>query len=69
MTHTNDAQTVQTCQTRSVCKPGRNKTPFCVLEDELLSASDELLRETGQPHHVVRSLNLAKVAIALPQTS
>ena len=45
--------------------PGRNKTPFCVLEDELLSASDELLRETGQPHHVVRShneLNIAKVA-------
>jgi len=31
----------------------------------LLSASDELLRETGQPHHVVRShneLNVAKVA-------
>ena len=22
MTHTNDAQTVHTCQTRSVCKPG-----------------------------------------------
>ena len=44
---------------------GPNKTPFCVLEDELLSASDELLRETGQPHHVVRShneLNVAKVA-------
>ena len=48
-----------------LCCAGRNKTPFCVLEDELLSASDELLRETGQPHHVVRShneLNLAKVA-------
>ena len=31
----------------------------------MLSASDELLRETGQPHHVVRShneLNVAKVA-------
>ena len=44
---------------------GRNKTPFCVLEDELLSASDGLLRKTGQPHHVVRShneLNVAKVA-------
>ena len=44
---------------------GRNKTLFCVLEDELLSASDELLRETGQPHHAVRShneLNVAKVA-------
>jgi len=41
------------------------KPLFCVLEDELLSASDELLRETGQPHHVVRShneLNVAKVA-------
>ena len=31
------------------------KPLFCVLEDELLSASDELLRETGQPHHVVCS--------------
>ena len=44
--------------------------PLFVLEDELLSASDELLRETGQPHHVVRShneLNVAKVAIALPR--
>ena len=44
---------------------GRNKTPFCVLEDELLSALDELLRETGQAHHMVRShneLNVAKVA-------
>jgi len=44
---------------------GRNKPLFCVLEDELLSASDELLRETGQPHHVVPShneLNAAKVA-------
>ena len=41
------------------------KPLFCVLEVELLSASDELLRETGQPHHVVRShneLNVAKVA-------
>ena len=42
------------------------KPLFCVLEDELLSASDELLRETGQPHHVVRSHNelnvVAKVA-------
>jgi len=41
------------------------KPLFCVLEDELLSASDELLRERGQPHHVVRShneLNVAKVA-------
>ena len=41
------------------------KPLFCVLEDELLSASDELLRETGQPYHVVRShneLNVAKVA-------
>ena len=41
------------------------KPLFCVLEDELLSASDELHRETGQPHHVVRShneLNVAKVA-------
>jgi len=46
--------------TQGVIKP-----LFCVLEDELLSASDELLRETGQPHHVVRShneLNVAKVA-------
>ena len=41
------------------------KPLFCVLEDELLSASDELLRETGQLHHVGRShneLNVAKVA-------
>jgi len=41
------------------------KPLFCVLEDELLSASDELLRETGQPHHVVRShheLNVATIA-------
>ena len=41
------------------------KPLFCVLEDELLSASDELLRETGQLHHMVRShneLNVAKVA-------
>ena len=53
--------------TQGVIKP-----LFCVLEDELLSASDELLRETGQSYHVVRShneLNVAKVAIALPQTS
>ena len=44
------------------------KPLFCVLEDELLSASDELLKETGQPHHVVRShneLNVAKVASCL----
>ena len=48
------------CWSQGVIKP-----LFCVLEDELLSASDELLRETGQPHHVVRSrneLNVAKVA-------
>jgi len=41
------------------------KPLFCVLEDELLSASDELLTETGQPHRVVRShneLDVAKVA-------
>jgi len=41
------------------------KPIFCVHEDELLWASDELLRETGQTHHVVRShneLNVAKVA-------
>jgi len=41
------------------------KPLFCVLEDELLSASDELLRETEQAHDVVRShneLNVAKVA-------
>ena len=38
------------------------KPLFCVLEDELLSASDELLRETGQPHHVVRSHNELNVA-------
>ena len=41
------------------------KPLFCVLEDELLSASDELLRKTGQPHHVVHShneLNVAEVA-------
>ena len=34
----------------------------------MLSASDELLRETGQLHHVVRSdneLNVAKVAICV----
>ena len=45
--------------------PGPNKTPFRVNEDELLWASEELLRETGQMHHVVRSrneLNVAKVA-------
>ena len=47
--------------------PGQGviKPLFCVLEDELLSASDELLRETGQLHHMVRShneLNVAKVA-------
>jgi len=44
---------------------GPNKTPFCVLEDELLWASDQLLRETGQTRHIVRShneLNVAKVA-------
>ena len=38
------------------------KPLFCVLEDELLSASDELLRETGQPHYVVRSHNEPNVA-------
>ena len=38
------------------------KPLFCVLEDELLSALDELLRETGQPHHVVCSHNELNVA-------
>jgi len=51
---------------RLACKQqGLIKPLFCVLEKELLSASDELLRETGQPHHVVRShneLNVAKLA-------
>jgi len=42
------------CRSMVDIQSGRNKTPFCVLEDELLSASDELLRETGQPHPVER---------------
>jgi len=44
-------------------KAERNRTLFCVLKDELLSASDEFLRETGQPHHVVRSHNELNVHI------
>jgi len=42
-------------------RQGVIKPLFCVLEDELLSASDELLRETGQPYHVVGSHNELKV--------
>jgi len=48
------------CVAESLIKP-----LFCVHEDELLWASNELLGETGETHHVVRShneLNVAKVA-------
>jgi len=58
-------------KTPNAVNQGIIKPLFCVHEDELLWASDELLRETGQTHHVVRShinevdeQNVAKLRVA-----